>query len=270
MPRVSPPIDRDELIRLYATGVSLGHLSRQFRTRSTRIRTELEQAGVHVRSRSEQLAMTPPRTVEVDDIDGYVVRYLAGEGLNTLAIDANVAPGTMAKRLRGAGVAIRPRSTEAANVAARGSKRSPATLALRAARNAEALSHVGPHEQTFATLLNDLGCQYIQQHIVGKYNVDFALEAERVAVEVVSGGGNKSVAAGRRERIEYLLDRGWHVVEIMMIGRCRGVVTRAAAEYVIALAKLSRGQPSGQGHHWMIWGDGEAYAARSRHVDKVA
>lgn len=270
MPRVSPPIDRDELVRLYASGLSLGHLSRHFRTRSTRVRAELEEAGVHVRTPSEQLSMTPSRTVEVEDIDGYAVRYLAGEGLNALALDANVAPATMAKRLRAAGVAIRPPSADAAHAAARGSKHSAASLARRAARNAEALTRVGPNEGLFAALLDDLGCEYVQQHVVGKYNIDFALEADRIAVEIVTGGGNERVAAGRRERIEYLLDRGWHVVEVMLIGRCRGIVTADAAQYVVALAKLASGQPSGKGHHWMIWGDGQPYAARRRHVDKVA
>lgn len=254
---------------MYTEGASLGHLAREFRTRSTRVRSELEKNGVTVRTISEQLKATPSRQVFVPDIEQYARRYLSGEGLNALALDANVASSTMAKRLRQHGVAIRPRSADAAHAAVRGRKQSPEHLSARALSNQRTLILAGPHEATFARLLNDAGCDFTPQLAIGKHNVDFALEVESVAVEIVAGSGNPRAASGRRQRIEYVLDCGWHLVEVMLTGDDRGL-TIGSAQYVVTLAQLTCGQPSGRGHHWMIRGDGEPYAANRRQVNDVA
>lgn len=270
MPRVSLPIDSDKLVRMYADGASLGHLAREFRTRSVRVRTELEKLGVPIRTRSQQLTMTPPRFVEIPDIETYAARYLAGEGLNNLSIDANVAMGTMTKRLRKHGVRIRPSSTDAAHAAVRGKRQSAEHLRRRAATNQRGLAHVGPYEVVFADLLAVRGCEFTQQAAIGKYNVDFALEVPGVAVEIVSGGGKGNTYRTRPQRLEYILDQGWHVVEVMVAAPWEGGPVGGSADYVVALAKLTSGQPSGRGHHWMVWGDGQPYAASSRKLHDLA
>jgi len=267
MPRVSPPIDADKLVSMYADGASLAHCAREFRTRSVRIRSELEKLGVPVRTRSEQFRMTPSRVATVDNIEEYAARYLAGEGLNVLSIDANVAPATMAKHLRRHGVRIRPRSADAAHAAVRGKRQSAEHLRRRAAANQASLTHAGPYEWVFADLLAERACEFTQQAVVGKYNVDFALEVPGVAVEIVSGGGNSRVSATRVERIESILDQGWHLVEVMVAAPFEGGPVGGSADYVVALAQVASGQPSGRGHHWMVWGDGKPYAATRRKVD---
>lgn len=267
MPRVSPPIDADKLVSMYAGGASLAHCAREFRTRSVTIRTKLEDLGVTVRTRSEQFRMTPSRVVTIENIEEYAARYLAGEGINRLSIDANVATGTMSKRLRQHGVRIRPQSADAAHAAVRGKRQSAEHLRRRAVTNQSRLVHVGPYEVAFVDLLTERGCEFTQQCAIGKYNVDFALEAPGVAVEIVSGSGKGNTHRTRPERLKYILDQGWHVVEVMVIAPFEGGPTGGSADYVIALAELTSGQPSGCGHHWMVWGDGKPYAAQGRQVN---
>lgn len=201
---------------------------------------------------------------EVPNINHYVERYAAGVSVQELAKEAGVAAGTMAKRLREQGVEIAPPSTSAANIARRGSRSSIAELERRARGREGRLDRNSRHEVELAALFTERAIEFIPQKAIGPYNVDFALASAPIAVEVRGGGGNPRVVANRMKRIEYLLDRGWTVIEVFMR---RMEMTAKVTDYIVAAADELRGQPPARGEHRMVWANGQLYAARTSKVD---
>lgn len=89
-------------------------------------------------------------------------------------------------RMAREGVGGRSRLTAAAHAAVRGTKRADADLERRAAGKAlrPKLSAV---ERIFLAAFHRVGLRPVPQYAVGKFNVDFAFPAQRVAVEVDPG-----------------------------------------------------------------------------------
>src|SRR6516165_4796239 len=97
-------------------------------------------------------------------------------------------------------------ATAAAHAARRG-KKDP--LKLREARaTARYVSGVGigPHEVTFAKMLDTAGIKYRQQVACGPYNIDFTVASDLVAVEIRTGAGNHRVAKMEIERRNRILN----------------------------------------------------------------
>lgn len=205
--------------------------------------------------------------VPIPNLDDLIERYVGGVSLKQLGDESGVSRSALARRFRQHGVEIRgqseaerlkwqvadrrtvERQLSAAWTARRGSVDSMETKIRRARTMGARLHRVGKFEHELAELLRG-----VQQRAVGPYNVDVALRRGRVAVEIQSTNGFPIRLYVHRERTEYLLDAGWHVLYVMHRGT---FALKAVAEQVRAFAKLARRDESGRGQYGMIRGDGK-------------
>ena len=214
--------------------------------------------------------------IEIPDLDNLIDFYLSGVSEKEVAERAGVNRWTFRKRLEERGIAPRGRSesmsvrmsrasreerlrlTAAAHDAVRGKPLPLEQVCKRAAGKERTGAHIVPSERQLAEQIEAMGLSVTLQKAVGPYNIDVAVEAPPIAVEVFGGNWH---AGGRhrarfRERTEYLLDRGWSVVVIWVDGRRYPLGVRAA-QYVVSLAKGIRSDPSGRCKYRVILGDGQ-------------
>lgn len=129
-------------------------------------------------------------------------------------------------------------------------------------------SNIGPHEVTFARLLNERDIYYAQQFPCGPYNLDFALTEFGVAVEIVAGGGNARVRANAPQRLERVL-YAWHLVEVKFQTPVPRVIRPAVVDQLVAFCDEVAGLPTGPGQHRMIRTDGQLIRPRGRRKAKT-
>ena len=94
----------------------------------------------------------------------------------------------------------------AAHAARRGNHDSIERMMARANTRHDKGIGIGPHEIVLAELLKSSGIQFDQQVPCGKYNIDFTIGENLIAVEVCAGSGNSRLSKRRKERIEYILN----------------------------------------------------------------
>lgn len=205
-----------------------------------------------------------------------VEEYLAGATANSLAIKHGVGCGTILKRLRKHGITTRKQAesysvmskedrlamTDAAHRAVRG-KPVKESRKIKVANTVEANALTGKGisvlERRFTDWLLETvpDIDYTPQKAVHFYNVDIALNASRIAVEIFGGGWHAGGRAAKRypSRIKHLLGAGWLPVIIWVTDVYP--LTQLAVDHVISLHEVRRSDESEAAQEHVIWGTGE-------------
>lgn len=275
-------LDVDDLVRRYQSGESPDRIAESLGVSTMVVRNRLAKAGVPRRTVSEaqRLRFGTPA------IDGDAARaaHEAGESVKSISLRLGVSRPAVNRAIKLAGGTIRGRSeamfvrmasttpedrlrlTDAAHAAVRGVPQSEEQRCKVAASRQSRWGMVGPDELLMADWLEARGLAVSRQHAVGRYNVDVAVTASAVAVEVFGGHWHThgSHAAVYRKRTDYLLDRGWTTVIVWATAAYP--LAPEAADYVVALCEaLRRGEPRGREEH-VVWcqADGRARFKRER------
>lgn len=274
----------DDLVRRYRDGESIAQLARDWEVSSQTITRRLKSAGVH-RDRSHW-GGGPPVDLPIEEI---AARYLRGESPNKLASAFGVARKTITDRLAEHGIELRGHSDwydlwwnsltgeeRAAHVAPaheanRGTKRSRETLIKIAHAREQNLSHVSPAENELAEMLRAKGYTVTQQKALGVYNVDIAIHAPSITVEIFGGQWHAYGHHRRRhmERIPHLFNWGWHVV-IVWAGGVTEPLSLSCANYIHSLAKKLSREPSFPRQYRVIWGNGKLAPIASSYLNTPA
>src|SRR5699024_1551009 len=167
--------------------------------------------------------------------------YTAGMTCQNLAAVHGVSEATIRRRLKARGVTIRQGPEYR-----RGAVDTLAPKIARAKTRHARRLHIGKNAVRLADMLRERGIDFDQQTVVGHYNIDFTFAPHRVAVEVVSGGGNPRQRALAGERIEQVRRAGWHVVELDVRSWCGGL-TDAGADHLVALLHFLSSEPAAPG-----------------------
>ena len=223
------------------------------------------------------------------DVDDLVRRYKLGASVKKLAEDCGCARGVVEGRLRERGVVLRGRSeamcvrmaatpveerqriVSKAHDAVRGRVHSEEEKVRRAKTRHELQLGISTYARELQLPLEKLCGRVHLEWPVGRYNLDLALDAFPIAVEIHGGGWHSSGrhAARRTERLEYLRRCGWSIVEVWQIQS--GWDPLAVAYQIGAIHKLLGPNPPAIGEHWMLRCDGElAPALRSYGHDIAA
>ena len=218
--------------------------------------------------------------LDIPNLDQLIRRYVAGTSLKQLSDESGYSRPLLLRRLTERGVPIRNRSTAetlkwsrlkldrraverqcgGAWAANRGRVRQPieklraaATLFRRATRPA------GRYEVDLLVMLSPLysPTDLCHQFAVGPYNVDLAVRSQRVAVEVMRFHHRKANSTIRRERLEYLLRRGWSVLVVFVVQK-RTLELLPVAQQIHAFVQQARLDPSGWGQYGVIGRDGQS------------
>lgn len=259
-------IDTDDLVRRQRAGESIAALARATGLTRGGVRYRLNQAGVIT------IGKTGARRPDI--LPAIVAeRFSRGESVEKIAVDYGVSRGLILARLRTAGLSPRDRSqamrlrmgaldvqerrrlASAANDARRG-QRTPDSerFAKALARERAAIPAMG--ELLVAAILHERGITFTAQQAVGPYNIDLACGT--IAVEVHRAYW-KPTTPRALKRAEYLADRGWRVLWIVLEGGI--AVTTAIADHVIALAKETSGNPATIREYRVVRCDGQDLAS---------
>jgi len=227
--------------------------------------------------------------IAIPGLDLLLARYLAGESENALAHEAGANRSTFRRRLLKADITPRGRSlaghlkwdrmsalqreaqVRAAHAANVGRIPSWEERRHQAQTRQSRLLTISPVERTLATGLAAHGLIPIAQYALGIYNIDIALDASALAVEVFGG---KWHAFGRHrsrffERTIYILNSGWHLLVVWVDGK-HYPLGAAAVEYIIALAKDISRNPATPRQYRVILGNGEPAPVLKTHLNRPA
>ena len=216
-----------------------------------------------------------PRKWHPTDREDFARRYLDGESVLSLSESYGVSRPAITRRLIEYGVTLRSRSeTErikwsrmsqaerdaqvaAAHDATRGKPLSlDHRIAIAASREKNGVG-IHPNESRLGALLAELGLDTRPQQAIGPYNCD--LGAEPVAVEVFGGNWHwhERHLARMPKRINYLGDRGWHVLMCHVWPEAGFVVDENLAKQVVAFVKRARRNPTARREYRVIRSQGE-------------
>jgi hypothetical protein len=208
------------------------------------------------------------RKRRVFDVNNLIQCYLAGETENRLSQRFGVSRPTVIRRLQDAGIARRSMGeanklaaaqltpearrarARAANEARRGQRAGEREMFLKAQRRNR---RVGAGEEMLRGWLEQRGYFVDAQRPEGRYNLDLAILP--IAVEVHVNAHHPSSDTRILERVEYLRDRGWHMVYVWITRRY--FLSESAADKIIALLDTIRRSPSISCQYWVIRGNGE-------------
>lgn len=231
--------------------------------------------------------------------------YTAGESLKSLSDRTGITRSILAAAIREAGGRIRgqreaellkwsgrnrveiERQCRAAWKASRGRERSQSEKELAARTNYERQTRIGKCERALATCLRENGLPIIQQFPFRQYNLDLAIETDRIAVEVFAVHPDTSalIRARHTKRTKSLLSAGWTVVEVHAWRRDglainsrdeRGhlqkrslamFAPRIVAEYLVTLIKELRRNPSAPRQYRVIDGQGQPTSVKGLQYD---
>ena len=281
MPRVVDPAKISHAAELYASGKTFKECAAEVGMDPGSLRDVLKRRGIHGRPKQGRRS---PRRIEPPD-DRFVLDYSAGVPENELALRYDVSRTVMKRWLEDAGVERRGLAaaglvhqatltaeqrkahTAAAHAAVRGSQRSEEAIE-KTARGKERVQYGGrtsPSCDRLCKLLSDRQIGHVRELAVGRYNLDIALTAYPIAVEVLGGHwhGAKPIHA---VRTPYILDQGWLLVFVWDLKACK--IGPAAADYLVTLAEQARVDPTLPGQYRVIRGDGQLVASGSREDDE--
>ena len=208
--------------------------------------------------------MAAPYPMDIPKLDDMIRRYLDGESARSIANEFGISDSTLRDRLKKRGVKLRSRNdypahVEAAHAARRGQVESADLLEKRAIGRQQRVAGVSFLEVEVGRLLTARGVDYTPQLAVGPYNIDLAIERGSVAVEVIGGGYRSRTRARLPQRRKYLLDRGWHLIEVR---RKRGTTDFVGADdHIVAFLDFSRSNPSAPREYRVIRSDGQLVSA---------
>ena len=287
MPVHPAPADLDDLIRRYEAGETAQKLANERGIYVYVVTRWLREANVPLRSRSDRLYGAWKHRYRASDrlpAEELVRRYLSGESGKVLAESYGVNRTAINAVLRRAGVMIRGRSAgmvarwaggespdrllRAAWKARRGTVVEAAEARHRSEGRQRVRSGVGRYEAEVAEALQRYGLSVVEQMAVGPYNVDVALDAERVAVEIFTGGVKRPAPRGRSvlQKFEDLLDGNWTVVRV--IARTH-VDVDGLCQYLIALAEAVRRDEAAWRGYGVVRGDGQPVPRRRSQFDDL-
>ena len=114
---------------------------------------------------------------------------------------------------------------------------------------------------TFAARLSERGLDVTPQRAIGPYNLDIAVNAPLIAVEIYGGKWHSTGTHRIRhfERCKYLLDLGWNVV-IVWVDGLRYPLDIGADNYIVAFVEQLRRAPTVRGQYRVILGNGRTCA----------
>lgn len=271
--------DEDDIVQLYAGGLSAKKVAERLSTSVTRV---LRVAGERGLPRHTSWDVRP--LWEPPDLAAFLATFDGGASVKRMSVLYGISRSVIGRVLVSAGRCPRPRGdaerlkwsqmtkgvrkqqVAAAHAAVRGRKKSKDFLETQASARAFFLHTAAKNEFLLAEWLREEGLEARLQAPVGKYNVDLLLAP--VAVEIHwSAYLRQSGAYGDRERIFSILDAGWH---LLVIREHPKPLTRAAADHAIAWTQELRAHPSALRQYRVINGAGDLSATGSLHDDHVA
>lgn len=245
------------------------------------------------------------------NLDNLIELYNAGESLKQIALKAGCDRTTMRRQFVAAGVEIRGRSdaefakwrsikSDRAKVVAQCSAAWDASRnKTKSQRTREAIAvacyrgagkRIGKRELEIIDALASRGVQSISQWPVGAYNIDIAITASRLAVEIVGTSWNSDLLAIQRKRCEYLCGAGWGVLFVHVWRKSPGIIrgvrnsgTRNGvirisdsvnvaliADYIVSLLDHSGGNKSFLGKYGMVDGHAKPFSGSRYNFDSLA
>jgi len=149
----------------------------------------------------------------------------------------------------------------------RGRRHTESRRSQRSETNAARQRFISPWERELNTLLQARGIAADAQQPVGRYNIDLAVRP--VAVEVHRARWYPTHHLRDRQRIVYLLDRGWRSLYVWIDPRTNLLVP-TCADQVRELIKLAQGNPAAFGEYRVIRGSGKGAPRRRVDRDELA
>lgn len=271
--------DAHDAYRRYQAGETFGQIAHSYGwKKGDTVKVRMLKAGILLGN-----CRHAPNRLTID-ADNILQLYDAGWSVKKLAEHFGCDRNVITQRLKESGIVPRNRSesmflrmqqtspeerqrlTVAAHDAVRGRQRGFAEKRQRALTR-ENIAYASPLEMQLIERFHQLGVEVVAQKAVGIYNIDIALAADPVAVEVFGGHWHASGghAARFRERTDYLIDTGWVPVIVWVTNqRPLGL---GAAQYCVTLAeKLRHNEPVRRGEH-VIGGDGKPCAVGKSHLN---
>ena len=262
-------LDIDDLAKRYAAGDTFASLGRLVGVKGDTIRCRFLKAGIPVRPGVESIRLA--KTIVIAGIESLAARYQAGESINQLAEEVGVSRTVLTNRFVKMGVPLRNQSeaekTKWSRIADPERRRRQVAAAHEAVRGSvvslerkrrcvitrfQKCLHASPDEKAVVAALRDARSSVYPQFPYGPYNLDIALESDRIAVELYRGGwpgGN--YATESFDRTKYLLDRDWCVMFVLGPIHDPGYV----AGKIIAFAEAVRRDKALRGKYWVVGSD---------------
>lgn len=295
----------DDLISRYYAGESLEQLSREAGISTTGLRGVFGRAGVRLRNAGERIyyGLRGPRN-SFPNIGEVVARYEGGESVNALSKSLGSTRDLVISNLVAAGVNIRGQSeAEALKWAAmkgdraavvrqcsgawdamRGRSCSLKELMARARGRQLSLAHVGPYETEVVEALRAAGVEAVQQRALGVRNLDVAIPASRIAVEVVGSRWRPPsyTRAKVNQRTKEVVDEGWCVAYVFAwskslayTGRKNGRPVQIrpfidfgrVAKQLVAFAEVCSADEAAGGQYGVMDGYGQPLPAPRGYLD---
>lgn len=225
------------------------------------------------------------------DVDDMLKLYHSGRSVNNLAHHYGCSRGVICNRLRKAGIKPRNRSegmflrmsqtsaserkrlSAAAHDAVRGASHTDEhriKIAQTIEQNAITYGNASRIENIAREMFIARGFDVTPQRAIDRYNVDLAIDTNRVAVEIFGGHWHTSGGHAKRfrRRFDAIINAGWIPV-IIWCSRDYPLEV-GAIQYVVTLCeKLSRNEPVGRSEH-VIRGDGQPCAIGESKIDYKA
>lgn len=272
MPRVLNPTKMAYAAELYAAGKTFKQVASELGMDTSSLRSAMIRRGVKPRPR----AYRSPGVLSAAP-DGCVAGYLSGISENVLAARYGVSRAVVARWLRESGVdrrgiqqaatlrrgyipaAERSANARAAHDARRGQTNTEAHQCC-IANTRERICWGGSTSRGtdyLAAALAERGIPLVREKAVGRYNVDLAITAEAVAVEVLGGNwhGSKPIHA---KRTPYILNRGWSMLFVW--DQQLAPLGSAALSYLVAYLEEAGRNPAPVCEYRVIRGDGKLVA----------
>lgn len=221
-------IDEIALIRDFRNGMSTKALSEKYKLARRGIDQRLRENGERSRTRSESMFLRMSQTSKPERMKLTAAAHAASRG--------RIMPMEVRER-----------------------------VALTRQRKLRGQSR---YEIELLVLLQARGLAPIPQQAIGPYNCD--LGTFPVAVEIFGGHWHWGTKHERLfpRRTRYLLDRGWHVLVILVDER--HPIIAGVADYVVSYVEQARRSPASVREYRVIRGTGETLASGRHDDDQIS
>lgn len=256
--------DADHAVDLRRSGLGVVAIAERMGVGYERIRKALVAAGVSTKSNRIRA------NVAWDDV---AAAYAGGESVLSLSKRFGVTRDSIVRRVgvgrraRGRSEAERlkwerikstpgavERQCAAAWAASRGTPKSEAAKRKAAVTNFLRQTRRGTHEDALACALQAVGLDVTQQRPVDCYNLDVALDADRIAVEVIGTHPKSRGTVPHAERVPKILDADWRILYVGTLGK-RAVDMPWLCQQILAFRDFARGLEPGLRRQWMVFSD---------------
>lgn len=266
----------DNLERRYLAGETVTKLAREWGVSQQTIIRHMHNVGVYQKV---------GRRVRGLDIPAIISDYHSGMSVNALSKKHGVSRLVVSSRLRESGIeprgqseaetlkwsqmTVKQKATQvaAAHEAVRGREPTIEEMIMRANTTERKQLHITKQERILGGLLIDSGLSITPQKAVGIYNLDIALDAFPIAIEIYGGRWH---AIGRHksrhfERTVYLLNSGWHVI-ILWGGKASPVSVNTCHQIHSLVDLISRNEAL-PAQYWVMCGNGDSAPVRNSYFN---